>query len=308
MAKAKPFFYGGQAVLEGVMIRGRRAMVIAVRKPDGDIAIKREPLAPWATGRLRDIPLIRGVIALAETLTLGTKALFYSASAALGEEAELKGGAIWPMLVLALALVVGLFFVLPLFIIGQFDKYIVSDVTSNLVEGGIRLAIFLIYLTGISLVPDIRRVFAYHGAEHKTVNAFEAGEPLEVKAVQKYSTAHLRCGTAFLLIVLVIALLAFAFLGRPPLWIRMLSRVALLPVIAAVSYEVLRLSARLGHGQVMRWVMGPGLLLQRMTTRQPDDSQVEVAIRAMNGALEADRETEAVNTVASPAPSGAAAP
>ncbi len=282
-------------------------MVIAVRKPDGNIALKREILAPWATGRLRDIPLVRGVIALAETLTLGTKALFYSANAALGEDAELKGNAIWPMLAVALALVVGLFFVLPLFVIGQIDKYIASDVTSNLVEGVLRLAIFLVYLIVISRVPDIRRVFAYHGAEHKAVNAFEAGEPLEVKAVQKYSTAHLRCGTAFLLIVMVIALLAFAFLGRPPLWIRMLSRVALLPVIAAASYEVLRLSARLGHGRVMRWVMGPGLLLQRMTTRQPDDAQVEVAISAMNGALEADRETAAVSPAASVEPSGAGA-
>ncbi|MBI4297872.1 MAG: DUF1385 domain-containing protein [Chloroflexi bacterium] len=285
---AKPFFYGGQAVLEGVMIRGRRAMVVAVRCPDGSIGLHREPLAPWAVGRFREIPLVRGVIVLAETLVLGTKALFYSANAALGEGEELKPVALWPMLVMALALVVGLFFVVPLFVVSQLDRHIASDVTSNLAEGGLRLAIFLLYLKAISLVPDIKRVFAYHGAEHKAVNAFEGGANLDVTEVQRYSTAHLRCGTAFLLIVLVVALLAFAFLGRPPLWLRLLSRVALLPVIAAVSYELLRLSASLGRQRLVRLIMAPGLLLQSLTTRQPDDAQVEVALRALRGALEAD--------------------
>lgn len=274
------------------MMRGQKNVAVAVRRPDGGISMATEPLAPVYTGRLRNIPMVRGLIVLAETLVLGIRALLYSANVAVGGEDgedKLPAGVAWGAIILGLGLGVALFFVVPLFITRSLDTHIKSAVVSNLVEGGFRIAIFLAYLWAVNLIPDVRRVFAYHGAEHKVINAYEAGVPLETETVQNYSTAHARCGTAFLLVVMVLAILVFAFLGRPVLWLRVVSRVALIPVIAGLSYELIRLQARHVHNKLVRLVLVPSLALQRLTTRQPQKEQIEVALSALKQVLEADK-------------------
>ena len=193
---------------------------------------------------------------------------------------------------LSLSFAVGLFFLLPLFLVQFLDRYVESDIISNMMEGGIRLVVFLAYIWGVGFIPDIRRVFAYHGAEHMTVKAHEAKDPLDVVHVRKYSTAHPRCGTAFLLVVMVVSILVFVWLGRPPLLWRILSRVVLIPVIAGLAYEIIRLSARYQGNPLVRIITAPSLMLQKLTTRQPDDDQIEVAIHAMDTTLAADAAEE----------------
>jgi hypothetical protein len=283
----KKFYYGGQAIIEGVMMRGRKSIAVAVRLPNGVISTHDEKLGGWSTGRIRDIPLLRGIVALVETLVLGIRTLFYSASVALGEEEKISPWLLWGSLILGFIMALALFIVLPLLATHFVDRY-VSSTESNLIDGVIRLVIFIIYLWSISLMPDIRRVFAYHGAEHKTINAYEAGEPLEVEEVRKYSTAHSRCGTNFILIVMVIAIIAFVFLGRPPIWLRYVERILILPAIAAVGYEIIKFGAGHIDNIVVRTFLTPGLALQAMTTRQPDDSQIEVAISALKRVLAID--------------------
>ena len=292
---AKKFNYGGQAVIEGVMMRGRKAMVTAVRRPSGDIIINAETLSSIYTGRLRKVPLVRGIIVLIETLALGIKTLLYSANIALEEEEEkISGKALWGLVAGTVVIAIGIFFVAPLFITGLFNSYLPSSIAFNLVDGLIRLAFFLAYLKIITFVPDIKRVFAYHGAEHMTVNAYENGMPLEMEAVKKYGTAHVRCGTSFLFIVMVIAIVVFALIGKPPLPVMVASRVILIPVIAALGYEVTQFSSKHTGNSIIRALMAPGMWLQSMTTRQPDDSQLEVAIEALKRVVEADQleETE----------------
>jgi hypothetical protein len=284
---SKKFYYGGQAVIEGVMMRGRKSVATAVRLPSGEITTHDEPLSGWSMGRVRDIPLARGIVVLVETLVLGIKTLFYSASMALGEEEKVSPWLLWGSVALGFVLALALFLVLPLVATHFLDPY-VSSTVSNVIDGVIRLVIFIIYLGSISLMPDIRRVFAYHGAEHKTINAYEAGQPLEVEQVRRYSTAHSRCGTNFILIVMVLAIFAFAFLGRPPLWLRYVERIALLPVIAAVSYEMIKFGAAHVENRVVHAILTPGLALQAMTTRQPDDQQIEVAISALKRVLDSE--------------------
>lgn len=240
--------------------------------------------------------MARGVVVLGEQLALGMKALLYSAEVALeeGEEkAELPKGLAWGTVALALGLGVGLFFLLPFFLARLVKPVMASPILFNLVEGLIRLTILIAYLKVVGLFGDIRRVFAYHGAEHRVVNAYEAGVPLEVQQVKRYSTAHTRCGTGFLLVVVVISVLVFSLLGRPPLWLGVLGRIVLLPVIAAVSYELIRVGARHYNNPVVRALFWPGLRLQSLTTRPPDDGMLEVAIKALEGALEADGVTQA---------------
>jgi hypothetical protein len=232
---------------------------------------------------------VRGIVVLVETLVLGIRVLFYSASVSLDEEVKISPWLLWGSVAVGFILAMALFLVLPLLATHFVDPY-VSPAVSNLIDGVIRLVIFVIYLGAISLMPDIRRVFAYHGAEHKTINAYEAGEPLEVEKVRKYSTAHSRCGTNFILIVMVIAIIAFVFLGRPPIWLRYVERIILLPVIAAVGYEVIKFGAAHIKNIVVRIVLTPGLALQAMTTRQPDDRQIEVAISALQRVLAVDAE------------------
>jgi len=288
-AQDKPT-YGGQAVLEGVMIRGQTHMSVAVRRPNGGIARRCSPLSELFTGRLRKLPLLRGIIVLIETLILGMRALTYSANVGLEKEDEELGKvAVAGMITVSLVIAVGLFFLVPVLASRVLESPLGSDWASNIVEGVIRLALFLVYLGLIGLMPDIRRVFMYHGAEHMTIHAQERGDPLDVESVRKYRTAHPRCGTAFLLVVVVLAVVAFVFVGRDPFWWLIGSRIVLVPVIAAASYEVIRLSGRYSGNPLVHLISGPSLALQSLTTRQPDDDQIEIAIAAMNQALDADQ-------------------
>ncbi|MCL0057340.1 DUF1385 domain-containing protein [Dehalococcoidia bacterium] len=283
--------YGGQAVLEGVMMRGPNRMKVAVRRPDGEIVSMADPVSTVYAGRLQKTPLLRGIFALIEALILGVKALTFSAKIAAESELEeeLKPGILWATVGLGLVLGVALFVILPMLITHYgIDRLTTSPVISNAADGIIRLLFFITYLALISRIPDIRRVFAYHGAEHKAVNAFEAGATMTVEDVQRYSTSHTRCGTGFLLIVMVIAIMVFVFTGQPALWLRLLSRLALLPVIAAIGYELIHLAANHTGNRIVRAVMAPGLALQSLTTRQPDSEQVEVAIAALEGVIETE--------------------
>ena len=289
---AKSVYYGGQAVVEGVMMRGQKTMVTAVRRPDGGLVIDTQPLAAIYTGWMRQTPLLRGIIVLIEALVLGIKALFYSANVSLEEEdEEVSGGLVWVIVAVALVLAVALFFIAPLFLTRLLN--IGSSLVFNLVDGFIRVAIFIAYLKLMSLLPDIRRVFAYHGAEHKVVNAYEAGVPLEVEAVRGYSTAHMRCGTSFLFVVLMISIIVFALIGLHSPWLMVLSRIVLIPVIAALGYEVIYFGARHTQNGLVRAALAPGLWLQALTTREPDDSQLEVALSALRGVVASDQMEEA---------------
>jgi uncharacterized protein YqhQ len=281
--------YGGQAVIEGVMIRGQGHVSIAVRRPDGSIAQQCQPLSPLFTGRLRRLPLLRGVIVLVETLALGMKALTYSANvAAEAEGMEIGKGAIALMMATSLAFGVGVFFLLPVLASTPLEGALGNDLLSNIAEGAIRLSLFVGYVYLIGRMKEIRRVFMYHGAEHMTVHAQEHGDPLTVEAVRKYPAAHPRCGTAFLLVVMVIAVVAFVTVPRDPFWWLIASRVIFIPVIAALAYELIRLSGRYSGNPLVRLITGPSLALQSLTTRPPEDDQIEVAINAMEQALEAD--------------------
>lgn len=286
------FHYGGQAVIEGVMMRGRKHIATVVRRPKGDLAENMYQLPSLYTGRMRKAPLLRGVIAMIEILALGVKTLMYSANVSLEEEGEkVEGWWAWVVMLFSLAIGVAIFFVTPLFVTRLFS--IDSTLLFNLVEGLIRLAIFIIYLKLISLMPDVKRVFAYHGAEHKVVNAYEAGVPLDVEAVKEHSKAHVRCGSSFMFTVLVIAIIVFSLIGKPTLWLMVISRILLVPVIAMISYEVMYFSARHAGNPLVKLITAPGLWLQSLTTREPEGDQIEVAIAALNLVLEAERAEQA---------------
>jgi len=271
---------GGQAVIEGVMMRGPELIATAVREPSGSIVIQKE-VVKSITQKYPFLkkPLVRGFIALLESLVYGLKSLSFSAQAA-GEEGEaLTTREIIMTMLLSFGLAIILFVIIPTYA----AKFLHSTATEpwllNIFEGVLRLAIFIGYVVAISRMKDIQRVFQYHGAEHKTINAYEAGVPLEVARVQTFSTIHPRCGTNFLLIVMVVSIFMFAFLGWPDLWLRIVSRIVLLPLIAGIAYEIIRYAGR----SEKKWVaaaIAPGLWLQKLTTRQPSDDQVEVAIRA----------------------------
>lgn len=282
--------YGGQAVMEGVMMRGVQHMAIAVRRPSGDIVVHSEPLPRGIyNSRLGKLPFLRGLTMYWDTLILGTRSLMFSADIALEEEdVEFGGAMMWGTLLLSLLLGVGLFVLLPMFLVGLVDRYVTVPLLSNLAEGLVRLLFFLTYLSLIGRLPDIQRVFAYHGAEHKTVNAFEAGVPLTPQDVRSFTTAHTRCGTSFLLIVLVLFVLLTSLMGRPPLFWRLLSRLALVPVVGALAYEFIKFTARNGHLAWVKVLIAPGLWLQRLSTREPDDSMLEVSIAALQSVLEKD--------------------
>ena len=289
--KNEKFHYGGQAVIEGVMIRGRTHLVTALRKPDGTIGVDKQPLPSLYTGKLRSWPLFRGVIVLIEAMVFGIRTLMFSANEALGEEDEKVGGwLVWVMLAVSLVFAVALFFLSPLFITRLL--HIGNPILFNLTEGGVRLAIFVAYLWIVTLLPDIRRVFAYHGAEHKTVNGYEAGAPLEPAAVKRFSKAHVRCGGSFLFVVLIIAIIVFSMVGKPALWLMIVSRIVLVPVIAALGYEVIYFGARHTNSIFIKIILAPGMWVQSFTTREPDESQLEVAIAAMKAAVEADNPPE----------------
>ncbi len=289
--------YGGQAVLEGVMMRGRHDMAVAVRVPSGEIVVWHEPMKRATFGqRVRNVPLLRGVFVLWDTLVLGMRALVFSANVSLAVDEQSQplapspraDGLLWLTVAISLLFSIGLFFVAPLALVSLGDRWITRDLVSNLAEGGVRLGILLGYLALIGRMPDIRRVFGYHGAEHKVINAYEAEAPLTVEAVRPHSLLHPRCGTGFILIVVVISILVFALLGRPPLVWRVLSRVVLVPVIAALAYEFIRWTATHYRYRIVRVVTWPSLILQRLTTREPDDGMLEVAIVALRRVLAAE--------------------
>jgi len=294
------FRYGGQAVMEGVMMRGAKTIATVVRRPNGTLAKDVHALHPIYTGRWRKIPFSRGVIALLEAMILGTQSLIFSTNIALEdtdepkageakkESTKLGGATLWLVMLASLAFSIGLFSILPLFLSKWLMPGMQGSLPFNLAEGIIRLAIFLAYLWGVGFMPDIRRVFSYHGAEHKTIHAYEAGIELTPENVQKYTTAHARCGTAFLLAVMLIAILVFSLVGKQTWWWLIASRILLLPVIAAIAYEVTQYGARHMDNIFVKWLVAPGLWLQSLTTKQPDDKMVEVAIAALKEVLMAD--------------------
>ncbi|MCY3887774.1 MAG: DUF1385 domain-containing protein [Chloroflexi bacterium] len=294
-ARSKRRGYGGQAVLEGVMIRGPRHATVVCRRPDGTIASQSKKLATAYTSHTQRIPFVRGVIALAETLHLGFWALIYSSNVALEEEegddgAQAEGAGITGALIilLTLAIAIGLFFLAPVFAGRWIEDQIDPDIIGVILEGVIRLALLLGYLFLIGQWSEMRRVFAYHGAEHKTIAAWEAMSDLSVAAVRPFSRAHPRCGTSFLLVVAVVAIIVFTALGTPPMWWRITSRIVLVPVIAGIAYEAIRLGGAYRHKRVIGWLFAPNLWLQALTTREPSDDQITVAITAMEQALAAE--------------------
>ena len=286
---------GGQAVIEGVMMRAPRSLAIAVRRPTGEIAVKKEEVVPLSERfPLVKLPIVRGAVALFQSLIVGIKALNFSANEAMveedagkGEKTELSSWAMAGTMAVAFGFGILLFFIMPLYLtkllvpaIGQ------SNIVFNLVDGVIRVAVFLLYIWSISRMQDIQRVFQYHGAEHKSIFAFEAGDELTVDNVRKYSRLHPRCGTSFLLIVMVVSIVIFSMIPKLwPFYLKAGSRVVLLPLIAGVSYEFLKWSAKNDTSPFVKLIIAPGLGLQRLTTREPDDSQLEVAIRSMEEAL-----------------------
>ena len=294
---------GGQAVLEGVMMRGVSAWAIAVRRPLpeqlgpgglapgeaalGDIDVTRFPLVPWTKRhRLLRLPIVRGVVALVESLAIGFKALGISANAQLPEDEEPIGGGMWAgTVVLALALGVGLFFVVPVGLTSLFKDALGSAFLFWLVEGVLRTAIFLGYIWLLSRVGDLRRVFEYHGAEHKTISCYEAGLSLTPENAQRFTRLHPRCGTSFLLIVMIVAIFVFAPLGLPAWYWLVLSRIVGVPLIAGLSFELIKWAGRNRRKRWVRAVMWPGLQLQKLTTREPDLDQLAVAIAAMDAVL-----------------------
>ena len=279
---------GGQAVIEGVMMRGVGHWSLAVRRPDDTIGIHEFPLVSWMQRYpILKTPVVRGVVALVESLVIGVRALTMSANESIGEEEQqLSRKELSVTLIFAFAFAIGLFFVAPLFLTGLFRHWIGDGYLFWAIEGCVRVGIFLLYLAIITQIKDLRRVFEYHGAEHMSIHALEHGDELTVENVEHYRTLHLRCGTSFLLIVMVVAIFVFAFVGRPVWYLLILSRIILIPLIAGVSYEIIKFAGRHEENAFVRAIMSPGLALQWMTTKQPDNAQIEVAIAALDKIIE----------------------
>jgi uncharacterized protein YqhQ len=294
------FSYGGQALIEGVMMRGRDAIAVALRHPDGRIVWADERLGGgFRSTRWAGLPLVRGLVVLYETLVVGTRWLIRSAGVAAAEEGtdgqpapasmELGKGAVALMLGITLVLGIGLFFVVPL-LIARFVAGGQPGFVERAVEGVAQVAIFVGYLLVIGRAGDVHRTFQYHGAEHMSIHALEANDPLTVEAVRRYPTAHPRCGTEFLVVVILVAIFVFSLVGRQEIWITILSRIVLIPLIAAVAYELLRFFAHHRRWAIVRWLAAPGMWVQKITTKQPSDDMIEVAIVALEQALAADGE------------------
>ncbi|MCJ7613738.1 DUF1385 domain-containing protein [Candidatus Bathyarchaeota archaeon] len=281
--KESSLAFGGQAVMEGVMIRSKNHLVICVRQPNDEIVTKTETLHSLSEKyRFLKVPFLRGILALFETLYSGIKGIYFSANAAFGEDEEeeelLSSKEIAVVVAVSIGLSILLFGVIPYFLTSLSFE---GGILFNIVEGGVRLSFLLAYLIIISLVGDFRRIFQYHGAEHTAINAYEAGVELNVENARNFSRFHSRCGTSFLLIVTVISILFFSLISSPDYLVRLSYRIILIPVISSVSYELLRLSDRHKDSRIVRALVAPGLLLQRLTTKQPDDKMIEVAIKAV---------------------------
>ncbi|MBM2850335.1 MAG: hypothetical protein HW418_3277 [Anaerolineales bacterium] len=286
--------YGGQAVLEGVMMRGVQTMAIAVRAPDQQIILHSQPLDAQRRGRLMRIPFVRGLVGLWDALALGWKSLSFSASIASGEQVKFEGPLAWVTMAISLTLGVGLFFLAPAALSQLVERVLgINPSFGSLLEGLVRLGLITGYLWLIGFLPDVHRLFGYHGAEHKTINAFEAGAELTPASVVRFPLEHPRCGTAFLLTVVVFSILLFALLGPMPVWARLLSRVLLIPVVAGLAFEYIRFTARHLSHPLVKLLVVPNLALQRLTTREPDARMLEVAIAAFNAMREKENVTVA---------------
>lgn len=277
---------GGQAVIEGVMMRGKTHVAVAVRQPDGEISVDVRPVNSISDRYpILKKPFLRGVVSLVESLVMGMKALAYSAQVSGDEDEKLDSKEMALTIAVSAGLAILLFIVIPTWSMRFLTGITQDHMALNLAEGVLRMAIFLAYIAAISSMNDIQRVFQYHGAEHKTIYTYEAGLPLKVENVRPFSTLHPRCGTNFLMIVMLISMFIFTFLGWPSLWERIASRIILMPVIAGVSYELIRYAGAHTDNPLVRIVITPGLLLQKLTTRQPDDSQIEVAIASLKAVV-----------------------
>jgi uncharacterized protein YqhQ len=288
---------GGQAVLEGVMMRGVSTYAVAVRKQDGEIAVESFPIVSWTRrSRVLRWPVIRGVVALGQSLQLGFSALSVSANAQVGEDEKEIGGAAWGLtIVAALALAVGLFFVVPVLLTSLIKDQLGSAFLFWLVEGLLRTTIFLGYLAILSRQKDLRRVFEYHGAEHKVIAAYEAGEPLEPASAQRFSRFHPRCGTSFLLVVMVVAIFVFAPLGLPAWYLLVATRIVGVPLIAGISFELIKFAGRNRSRGWVQAIIWPGMQLQKLTTREPDLDQLAVAVAALDAVLAVEDPREAAD-------------
>ncbi len=281
MEKSRMPSYGGQAVIEGVMMRGRNAVAIAMRAPDQQIVVHSESLSPIYRSQWAKIPFLRGMVILWDALSLGMRALTLSANTQSGEDEKLEGASLYLTLGISLAIAVGLFFLAPA-LVGQLSERFlgINSWWGNLLEGVVRLLLLVGYIWVIGRMPDIARVFAYHGAEHKTINAFEAGEELTPEKVARFPLEHPRCGTSFLLTLVVFSVLLFSLFGPLPMHLRLISRVLMIPVLAGLAYEYIRWSANHLDWFWVRWIVRPNLALQKLTTREPGLDMLEVAITA----------------------------
>jgi len=279
--KLKMPSYGGQAVIEGVLMRGKRWMAMAMRKPDGSIEVIQEELTGIYQTPIRKIPILRGLILLWDALVLGTRMITVSANAQSGDNEKIEGPALYGTLAISLVIGIGFFFLAPAGVAQLAEKYLGWNAwVSNLIEGFLRLGLLILYMWAIGFMPEIRRVFSYHGAEHKTINAFEASAELTPESVATFTTVHPRCGTAFLLTLVLMSIIVFSLLGPMPLFWRFASRILLLPLLAGLAYEYQRFSANHMESPIMRHLIAPSLWLQKLTTHEPDLSMLEVAIQA----------------------------
>jgi uncharacterized protein YqhQ len=275
--------YGGQAVIEGVMMRGKRAVAIAMRAPNNEIVVHNEELSNFYSSKITSIPFLRGLVLLWDALGLGIRALTISANLQTEEEQSLEGPALYLTLGISLSFGIALFFLAPAAIGQLAESYLGwSSWWGNLLEGVVRLVLLVGYIWAIGFMPDIKRVFAFHGAEHKTINAFEAGAELTPENVAQHSLEHPRCGTAFLLTLVLLSVLFFSLLGPLPLGLRLLSRVLFIPVLAGIAYEYIRWTADHLNSPFVRWMVKPNMALQHLTTREPSLDMLEVSIAAFN--------------------------
>ncbi len=283
--------YGGQAVIEGVMMRGSQGVAIAMRAPSNDIVVHTEPLTGIYKSSLTKVPFLRGLVVLWDALGLGMHALTLSANTQTGEEEKLEGVQLYITLGVSLAFGIGLFFLLPA-VIGQLSEtwFGITAWVGNLLEGLIRLGLLILYIWGIGQMADIKRVFAYHGAEHKTINTYEAGQEVTPENVAKFPLEHPRCGTTFLLTLVLMSIIFFSLLGPLPMAWRLISRIVMLPILAMVAYEYMRWTANHLDSIFVRWMIKPGLALQRLTTREPSQEMLEVSIAAFNAMRAQERQ------------------
>jgi uncharacterized protein YqhQ len=285
--------YGGQAVIEGVLMRGQNAIAMAMRAPDDEIVLHKEQLTGIYTSKLRNIPFLRGLIILWDSLGLGMRFLTISANVQTGEDEKLEGPMLYVTLAISLVFGVGLFFLTPALISGLLARFTpISAFVSNLLEGLIRLILLIAYLWAIGKMPDIKRVFMYHGAEHKTINAFEDGIELTPKNVMPYSVEHPRCGTSFILTLVLLSILIFSLFGPLPLHWRLLTRLLMIPVLAGISYEYIRLLSKHLDSPLVQIIVKPNLALQQMTTREPTIEMLEVSIKAFNTMYAMEKEAQ----------------